>query len=74
MVKYGMGVIKTITYYLNPGQVPLIAVDQPLFALAKYIQRTWPQTFGEDKFSMFGGVHIEMCIWDNIGDLDICFI
>ena len=45
-----------------------MAVDQPLFALAKYVQWMWPQTFGEDKFViMFGGLHIEMCIWDTIG-------
>ena len=68
MVKHSMGVIKSVTDYLNPEQVPVMAVNQPLFALAKYVQWTWPQTFGEDKFViMFGGLHIEMCIWDTIG-------
>ena len=68
MVKHDMGVIKSVTDYLNPEQVPVMAVNQPLFALAKYVQWTWPQTFGEDKFViMFGGLHIEMCIWDTIG-------
>ena len=69
MVKHGINVLKESTDYLNPGQIPAMAVDQPLFALAKYAQWSWPQTLGEDKFVvMFGGLHIEMAIWDTIGD------
>ncbi len=46
---------------INPGQVPVLAADQPLYALAKQIQWSWPSTLGEDKFVvMFGGLHIEM--------------
>ena len=46
----------------------MMAVDQPLFALAKYAKWSWPQTPGEDKFVViFGGLHIEMAIWDTIG-------
>ena len=68
-----MNVLKEITDYLNPGQIPAMAVDQPLFALAKYAQWSWPQTLGEDKFVvMFGGLHIEMAIWDTIGDFLDC--
>ena len=38
-----------------------MAIDQLLFALAKQIQRQWPDTNGEDKFIvMFDGLHIEM--------------
>ena len=73
MVKHGMNVLKEITDYLNPGQIPVMAVDQPLSALAKYAQWSWPQTLGEDKFVvMFGGLHIEMAIWDTIGDFLDC--
>ncbi len=29
MVKHDMGVIKSVTDYLNPEQVPVMAIDQP---------------------------------------------
>ena len=46
---------------MHPKQVPVLAVDQPLYALAKEIQWTWPNRHGEDHFViMFGGLHIEM--------------
>ena len=38
MTKHGMNILKQITNYLNPGQTPVMAFDQPLFALAKYVQ------------------------------------
>ena len=44
-----------------PGQIPILADDQPLYALAKEIQRTWPDWYGESKFViMFGGLYIQM--------------
>jgi hypothetical protein len=42
MVKHGMDVIRQAVTFLNPGQVPIITVDQPLFALAKMVQWKWP--------------------------------
>ena len=37
-----------------------MAVDQPLFALAKQIQWQYLESYGEDKFVvMFGGLHVE---------------
>jgi len=52
------------TDYLNTGQIPVMAFDQPLFALAKYVQWSWPLSHGEDSFVvMFGGLHIEMALW-----------
>ncbi|XP_046544723.1 uncharacterized protein LOC124254923 [Haliotis rubra] len=70
MVKHGMGIIKEITAFCNPGQVPVMAVDQPLFALAKYVQWGWPNTFGEDMFTvMLGGLHTEMALWRMLGNL-----
>lgn len=50
-----MIIIKTAVDFLNPGHVPVIACDQPLFAVAKIIQWNFPETHGEDKFLiMFG--------------------
>ena len=73
MVKHGMDILKQITNYLNPGQFPVTAFDQPLYALAKYVQWCWPQTLGEQHYVvMFGGLHIEMALWNTIGDFLDC--
>ena len=69
MVRHGMTIIQRETEKCNPGQIPVIALDQPLYALAKYVQWTWPQTFGEASFVMLGGLHIEMALWMMVGDL-----
>ena len=64
MIKHAMDVIKSCIDYLNPGQVPVIAVDQPLYAIAKQIQWKWNNLYGETKFViMFGGLHIEVTRW-----------
>ena len=47
MIKHGMEVQKQAIEYLNPGQIPVTTFDQPLFALAKYVQWKWPATHGE---------------------------
>ena len=67
MVKHGMELVKTNTDFLNPGQTPVITVDQPLYSLAKQIQ--WENaTLGEDKYVvMLGGLHIEMVVLKLIG-------
>lgn len=55
---------------LNPGQVPIITVDQPLFTIAKQIQWNWTESHGEDQFViMFGGLHIEIAAFKTIGNL-----
>ena len=61
MMYHSMNIGKQAVHHLNPGQVPFITVDQPLFALAKKIQWNFPDVFGEDKFVvLLGGLHIEM--------------
>ena len=61
MIKHGMDVIRKATHFLNPGQIPVIALDAPLYALAKLVQWKWPETHGESKYViMFGGLHLEM--------------
>ena len=61
MIRHSMDVIKLAVYSLNPTQVPVIAMDQPLFAVAKQIQWNWPDVYGERHFVfIFGGLHIEM--------------
>ena len=69
MVKHGMDIIKQVTKHINPVQIPVLTVDQPLYAIAKKIQWTWPNTYGEKWFVVFmGGLHIEMNILSLLGD------
>ena len=69
MIKHGMNVLRWATDFLNPGQIPVIAFDAPLYALAKFTQWNWPDTHGEDKFiAIFGGLHIEMAMWTTYGN------
>ena len=69
MIKHGINVLHWATEFLNPGQIPVVAFDAPLYALAKFIQWNWPDTHGEQKFiAMFGGLHIEMAMWNTYGD------
>ena len=61
IILHSMNVIKAAVQRLNPDQVPVVATDQPFFALAKEVQWIWPDTHGEDHFVIiFGGVHIQM--------------
>ena len=69
MVKHGMDIVKQITNHPNPGQIPVIALDQPLFTTAKYVQWQFPDTNGEGMYVvMFGGLHIEISLWNTIGE------
>ena len=45
-----------------------MAVDQPLFPIAKQIQWKWPHLYGE-MVIMFGGLHLEMCSLRMLGDI-----
>lgn len=70
MIRHGMELVKKITEHLNPHQVPVLVVDQPLYDLSKKMQWTFPDNFGEDKFVvMLGGLHIEMALWSTMGEL-----
>ena len=70
MIHHSMNVVKKAVDILNPGQVPIITVDQPLLTIAKQIQQNWTASHGEDQFiAMFGGLHIEMAAFKTIGHL-----
>ena len=69
MIRHSMDIVKAAVQHVNPGQIPVLAADQPLYALAKEVQWTWPATYGEDHFViMFGGLHIEMAMLKLLGD------
>ena len=68
MIKHSMSLISAATDRLNPGQTPVIAMDQPLFTIAKHIQWNFPDNFGEKKYIiMMGGLHIEMAVLRLLG-------
>ena len=68
MIKHSMDVIRAAVHHVNPAQIPVIAFDQPLFALAKQIQWSFAGTHGEDHFVlMLGGLHIEMTAYKALG-------
>lgn len=47
----------------------MIAMDAPLYALAKLVQWNWPQSYDESQYVvMFGGLHVEMALWKTFGD------
>ena len=57
MIRHAMDIIKLSVNHLNPGQVPVIALDQPPFAVGKEIQWNWSDLYGEKKFVvMFGNL------------------
>ena len=69
MIKLGINVLQSATEFLNAGQNQVMAFDAPLFALAKFVQWKWPNTYGENKFiAMIGGLHIELAMWKTYGD------
>ena len=69
-VRHVMDRVREAVQFLNPGQVPVITADQPIYATAKQIQWHWPERYGENKFLiMFGGLHIEMTALRSLGSL-----
>ena len=65
-----LDVIKKVTELVHPGQAPVVAMDQPLFTIAKNIQWKWPSVYGESKFViMFGRLHIELAALKTAGNL-----
>ena len=63
-----MDVIKSCVHHLNPRQVPVIGLDQPLYTVAKQIQWNFKEKYRGDKFViMFGGLHLKMGFLKLIG-------
>ena len=67
-IKHALDKIKEAVTFLNPTQSPVVTVDQPLFALAKQIQWSWPDQYQSFVF-ILGGLHIEMTILKMIGQI-----
>jgi len=70
MMTHVMEVVLAAIKHLNPQQVPVLVVDQPLFALCKIIEHLRPESLGEDVFVLLmGGLHIEMAALRALGPL-----
>lgn len=68
MIFHAMKICKQTTNYLNDGQTAVCACDQPLYALFKELQWTYPELFS-NMFPVMGSLHIEMVILRCIGQL-----
>ena len=69
MIKHALDIIKDAVAFLNPGQVPVVAFDQPLYAIAKQLQWHYRDQYGINKFViMMGALHIEMAFLSTLGD------
>ena len=71
MVKYCLTVILMAHEYTNPGLVPWVTGDQPLFALLKTIQLRFLDTHDEHKlFGAMGDLHIKKASWTCVGQVE----
>ena len=70
MIKHSIDVVMKAVRFLNPSQIPVITMDQPLYAIAKTIQWNWPTSYGDGRLVvMMGGLHIEMAALKMLGVL-----
>ena len=68
MIQHSMKIVKESVAYVNSNQTPVIAMDQPLFAIAKQIQWEKADLCGEEKYVvMMGGLHVEMASLEMVG-------
>ena len=68
MICHSLDVIQSAVADLNPGQIPVVAFDQPLYAIAKQIQWQWSNSHGKKHYAiLLGGLHVEMTALKAIG-------
>ena len=68
MIAHAINVSSLAVKHLNPSQIPIVAFDQPLFALAKQIQWSVGGAYDESHVVvMLGGLHIEMAAFQALG-------
>ena len=63
MICRALNIISSAVARVNPGLVPVVTLDQPLYALAKQIQWNLPNKFGEKQYVLILGTHrvIQIC-------------
>ena len=50
MIKHPVAIVRDAVEFLNPGQIPVVTFDQPLYAIAKQMLWNSPDQFDEDQF------------------------
>ena len=61
MTHHCFEVIHGAVQYVNPDQIPVMRMDQPLFAKMKQLKWSMGTMYGENKFMLlFGGIHIQL--------------
>ena len=69
IILHAMEIVENATKCLDERQTPVIAMDQPLYALAKEIQWSSSMPYTEENYVVvLGGLHIEMCVLKVLGD------
>ena len=68
MIRHAEVVVKKAANHVNPNQTPVIALDQPMYAITKQMQWNWSKIYGEEKFGiMMGALNIEMAALKTLG-------
>ena len=68
VIAHAINVISLAVKHLNPSQIPVVAFDQPLFALAKQIQWSVGGAYDESHvIVMLGGLHIDEAAFKSLG-------
>eukprot|EP00733_Pompholyxophrys_punicea_P001379 Pompholyxophrys_punicea_v1_NODE_671_length_1479_cov_2.714888.p1 type:complete len:200 gc:universal NODE_671_length_1479_cov_2.714888:729-130(-) len=62
MVKHGMTIIQSLTNFINPGQIPVMAVDQPLLHWRRKFNGNGLQYLVKTSLSLCLGVCISKCL------------
>ena len=68
MIRNFLDVTKHVVTYLNPGETPVVELDQPLYALAKKIQWHHPDTYAQ-MMTMMGPLQTEIAFMNTVGNL-----
>ena len=70
MIKHSIYVSMRGTQFLKPGKTPVLGVDQPLYAIAKQLQCSFPDSVGKDELVVrMEALHIEDKVHETIGVL-----
>lgn len=68
MICHAIDVITKAVDFLNQERVPVLACDQPLYAIAKKVQWNFRTVYSEKKLVvMFGGFHTELAALKALG-------
>ena len=71
MICHAIDVITKAVDFPNQERVPILACDQPLYAMAKKVQWNFRTVYSEKKLVvMFGGFHTELAALKALGKLD----